>query len=274
MRFLRSLARSSWIVVIIIAVGGFAAFSAVGHGPSSGVQSTPIGLAEPSARASAFVLAAALDYNVDLGDRTAPLQPGYAAGPDAIGDPELAVVWATTTTTTTTTAPPPTTTTTTRPRRTTTTTTTTRPPATTTTAPPATTTTAPPATTTTTTTAGDESAGESTTTTTAVEGGARNVEEWRPLVARYFPADRVDEALSVMKCESNGDPLATNRYSGAAGLFQFMPGTWAWSSEGAGFAGASVYDPEANVASAAWLVDYSIRHGHRDGAWGHWVCQP
>ena len=93
-------------------------------------------------------------------------------------------------------------------------------------------------------------------------------------MAQFFPAERVGEALSVMRCESNGDPLATNPYSGAAGLFQFMPGTFRWASEGAGYGGASVYDPTANVAAAAWLVDYSVRHGHPDGAWGHWVCQP
>lgn len=27
---------------------------------------------------------------------------------------------------------------------------------------------------------------------------------WRPLVAKYFPADQVDNALAVMHCESGG----------------------------------------------------------------------
>lgn len=100
------------------------------------------------------------------------------------------------------------------------------------------------------------------------------VTRWRPLVEKYFPPELVDQALSVMQCESGGNPDATNRYSGAAGLFQFLKGTWAVASVRAGFAGYSRYDPEANIAAAAWLVDYSIRTNHPRGAWGHWSCQP
>ena len=100
------------------------------------------------------------------------------------------------------------------------------------------------------------------------------VEHWRPLVERYFPADRVGEALQVMHCESRGNPDATNPESDAAGLFQFLETTWAFASVNAGFSGASRYEPEANVASAAWLVHHSIATGHPRGPWGHWTCQP
>lgn len=100
------------------------------------------------------------------------------------------------------------------------------------------------------------------------------VEPWRPLVQQYFPADLVDEALRVMRCESGGNPDAVHPESDATGLFQFLAGTWAFASIQAGFRGASRFDAEANVASAAWLVDSSIRTGHPGGAWGHWVCQP
>lgn len=155
--------------------------------------------------------------------------------------------------------------------------TTTAAPVTTTTAAPATTTTQAP--TTTTTTAAPPP--PTTTTTTAppaaeppVEGGERDVEFWRPLVTAYFPAEFVEEALSVMACESNGDPLALNPTSGAAGLFQFIPSTWAWASDFAGWSGADVFDPEANTAVAAWLVIDSVDGGHTGGAWGHWSCQP
>ncbi|NNF63269.1 MAG: transglycosylase SLT domain-containing protein [Acidimicrobiia bacterium] len=158
------------------------------------------------------------------------------------------------------------------------TTTTTAAPVTTTTAAPATTTTHTHAPTTTTTAA---PAPPPTTTTTAppaaeppVEGGERDVEYWRPLVTAYFPADLVEEALSVIDCESNGDPLALNPSSGAAGLFQFIPSTWSWASDFAGWSGANVFDPEANIASAAWLVVDSINGGHSGGAWGHWTCKP
>ena len=116
----------------------------------------------------------------------------------------------------------------------------------------------------------------STTTTTTQPppdtGGPRNVEEWRPLVEQYFPAELVDEALAVMKCESKGDPAAYNSRSGASGLFQFIPNTWNWASSKAGWAGASPFDPEANVASAAWLVQWSLSKGN--GAWSHWSCKP
>lgn len=101
-----------------------------------------------------------------------------------------------------------------------------------------------------------------------------SVEQWRPLVEQYFPAELVGEALSVMWCESRGNPDAKNPSSSATGLFQFLKGTWAWTSVQSGWGGYSRLDPEANIAVAAWLVDYSIRTGHPGGAWGHWECQP
>ncbi len=100
------------------------------------------------------------------------------------------------------------------------------------------------------------------------------VEHWRPLVDKYFPPRLVLQALAVMRCESGGNPDAVNASSGASGLFQFMAGTWAWTSVKAGFPGASRFDPEANVAAAAYLVDYSIRTNHPGGPWGRWSCQP
>jgi hypothetical protein len=144
--------------------------------------------------------------------------------------------------------------------------TTTRPPppaTTTTTAPPP-----PPPPTTTTTVA------PATTTTTTVAPGEYDVEDWRPLVEQYFAPERVEEALRVMWCESRGNPTVVNDVSGAAGLFQFVPNTWGWASAEAGWAGASVFDPEANIASAAWLVQVSIDTDHAGGPWGHWSCQP
>ncbi|MBT8240278.1 MAG: hypothetical protein KJN63_03535, partial [Acidimicrobiia bacterium] len=70
-----------------------------------------------------------------------------------------------------------------------------------------------------------------------------------------------------------GTPTALNPTSDAAGLFQFLPGTWLIASKGAGFEGADPYEPEANVASAAWLVQRSIDWEHPEGAWGHWACK-
>lgn len=101
-----------------------------------------------------------------------------------------------------------------------------------------------------------------------------SVEQWRPLVEQYFPPERVQEAMRVMACESGGNPNAKNPTSTATGLFQFLTGTWAWSSVSAGWSGYSRLDPEANIAVAAWLVDRSVRTNHPGGAWGHWECQP
>ncbi len=101
-----------------------------------------------------------------------------------------------------------------------------------------------------------------------------SVQQWRSLVEAHFPPDRVDEAMRVMACESGGNPNAKNPNSTATGLFQFLDATWAWTSVMAGYSGHSRLDPEANVATAAWLVGYSIRTNHPWGAWGHWECQP
>ena len=61
-------------------------------------------------------------------------------------------------------------------------------------------------------------------------------------------------ALCVAEAESNFDPLAVNPSTGAAGVFQFLPSTWASLSELADRGGESVFDARANVAVAAWTV--------------------
>lgn len=118
-----------------------------------------------------------------------------------------------------------------------------------------------------------------TTSTTSDGGGGGGgpwnhppeVEQWRGLVEAYFPSNRVEEALRIIDCESNGDPDALNPYSGAAGLFQFLPSTWESTSPSAGFGGASVFDPEANVGSAAWLANRYEQLGYY--YWHPWSCK-
>lgn len=97
------------------------------------------------------------------------------------------------------------------------------------------------------------------------------IEQWRSLVAAYFPASRVDEALAILQCESLGDPDAYNPYSGASGLFQFLPSTWALTSPKAGFAGAGAFEPEPNVGTAAWLAGRYQELGQ--GYWTPWSCR-
>lgn len=55
-------------------------------------------------------------------------------------------------------------------------------------------------------------------------------------------------------CESRWNPYAVNRWSGAAGVFQWMPASWRWASYAAGYGGASRFDATANVRTAAWLL--------------------
>jgi len=97
------------------------------------------------------------------------------------------------------------------------------------------------------------------------------VEQWRSMVQQFFPSNRVEEALKIIDCESNGDPNAVNPYSGASGLFQFLPSTWASTSPAAGYAGYSALDPEANTASAAWLANRYQQLGY--SYWHAWNCK-
>lgn len=92
-----------------------------------------------------------------------------------------------------------------------------------------------------------------------------SVEQWRSLVEEHFNPSDVPWAMRVMSCESGGNPNATNDRSGAAGLFQHLPKYWAERSAKAGWGGADIYDPEANIAVAAWLF--------YKGGPSHWVCK-
>ncbi len=94
-----------------------------------------------------------------------------------------------------------------------------------------------------------------------------NVEQWRPLVAKYF-GDRVDHAMCILNYETGGtgDPNSKNTRSTAAGLFQFLRSTWdrvPISITGGSYDSGAVYHPEANVAAAAWL--------QANGGWGQWT---
>lgn len=89
------------------------------------------------------------------------------------------------------------------------------------------------------------------------------VEQWRGLVAAYFPAGQVDTALCIIRHESGGAPTADNPTSSAAGLWQHLGKYWQSRSAAAGVPGSSIWDPEAATIVAAWLW--------RTGGWTHWV---
>jgi peptidoglycan hydrolase CwlO-like protein len=118
---------------------------------------------------------------------------------------------------------------------------------------------------------------KSTSTTSAGGGGGGpydhppQVEQWRSLAQQFFPSSRVEEALRIIDCESNGDTDAVNPYTGAAGLFQFLPSTWTSASPQAGYGGYSAVDPEANIATAAWLANHYHNLGY--DYWHAWNCR-
>lgn len=93
-----------------------------------------------------------------------------------------------------------------------------------------------------------------------------NVERWRGLVQAHFPPEHVNDALSIMECESRGNPNARHLGSGASGLFQHLPKYWSMRSQRAGVPGANIMDPVANVRVAAWLFKQSY-------SWDHWTCK-
>ena len=71
----------------------------------------------------------------------------------------------------------------------------------------------------------------------------------------------VQWAMNVAWCESRYHPNSVNSSSGASGLFQFLPSTWAFTP----YASYSPFDPKYNALATAWLY-------HRDGP-SQWVCQ-
>jgi Lysozyme like domain len=103
---------------------------------------------------------------------------------------------------------------------------------------------------------------------TVYRGMGTDVEQWRPLVAAFFPADQVDGALRVMACESGGNPWADNPRSSAAGLFQFLRDTWNRVAVPLGYGdydSGAVFDAAANTHAASVLSKSGSN-------WGPWSC--
>jgi len=90
------------------------------------------------------------------------------------------------------------------------------------------------------------------------------VERWRTMVQKYFKPEHMAWAMAVLKCESGGNPNAVNSSTQASGLYQHIPKYFASRAAAAGFPGASIFNPEANIAAAAYL----FYHGGPQ----HWSC--
>jgi soluble lytic murein transglycosylase-like protein len=98
-------------------------------------------------------------------------------------------------------------------------------------------------------------------TRAALAGRADPVREALTLAAVVYGLPRAT-ASAVAWCESRHRPYARNGSSGASGLFQFLPSTWASTP----FAGLSPFSPYANALAAGWL--------HSRSGWAPWACAP
>jgi hypothetical protein len=101
--------------------------------------------------------------------------------------------------------------------------------------------------------------------------------------ATDFEADML---LGVVSGESGGDPNAVCKvewigspppgYDGtpatrASGLFQHVPAYFTGRAQQAGFGGRSIFDVEANIGTACWLVYHSPSKAPN---WQHWPDAP
>lgn len=86
------------------------------------------------------------------------------------------------------------------------------------------------------------------------------VEQWRPLVAKYFPAELVDKALYVIQGESGGNPSIAGDGGAARGLFQIQDSRNFASRPSAAY----LDDPENNIRFAAQQL------GAAQGRWSDW----
>lgn len=99
----------------------------------------------------------------------------------------------------------------------------------------------------------------STSTPATSRNMGSNSEQWRGLVAAYFPANQVDMAICIIRYESGGNPDAKNPRSSARGLFQILASLWAPYY---GVSYDDLYNPEINTRIAAGIWG--------DHGWGAW----
>jgi uncharacterized protein YgiM (DUF1202 family) len=101
----------------------------------------------------------------------------------------------------------------------------------------------------------------------APDPGSGNSSQQEMIDIIYAAADKWGQPradmLRVARCESNLDPRAVNSSSGASGLFQFMPGTFATTPNGK--RGESIFNATSSADAAGWMWANGMRN--------HWACQ-
>ena len=73
-----------------------------------------------------------------------------------------------------------------------------------------------------------------------------------------------NRVATIAKCESGFNPMADSGYY--KGLFQHDPGYWPARAERYGYAGASIFDVEAQIGVSTAMM--------AGGGWSHWGCDP
>lgn len=111
-------------------------------------------------------------------------------------------------------------------------------------------------------TASEQEYNSSTTSDVALQSASTGSRGIQARIRRVFGAYG-SAAIAVARCESSLNPNAYNP-SGAAGLFQIMPGTWAGTAQ----ARRSRYNAAANIAGAHEIF---VRDGY---SWREWTCKP
>ena len=108
----------------------------------------------------------------------------------------------------------------------------------------------------------------------ALSGAGSSCSSLGELVSVYFAPGDQDLMLDIAHCESSADAddtysTAYNHKSGATGWFQHLPKWWDERSKKAGFEGAHILDPNAQVGVAAYLY-YNMNSNPRWGGASHW----
>jgi hypothetical protein len=74
-----------------------------------------------------------------------------------------------------------------------------------------------------------------------------------------------DRLVALAACESSFRPWAVNVRSGASGLLQFMPGTWASNGRRFGYGPQDIWNAHAQAEVGAWMLAHGMAY--------EWACR-